>query len=72
MWDSIETQREFLTFAAMELGFGGDIQGWQNVSVKQFNAVPGGSNLLALYDYSLTKLLQAAYPQIDWSSHRTT
>ena len=69
-WKVQENQKEFLETLGKELGFKTK-EDWYNVTVKDFVS-HGGRGLLAHYDQSPSKVLQAIYPQHIWSSTQTT
>ena len=67
-WASLEVQREFLDAMAIKLGIEkGDRSAWYRVSTQQV-IDNGGKGLLQRYQFSLSKLLTAVYPDFAWDA----
>jgi len=64
-WDSLENQRDFVEWLGIKLGFK-MMEDWYKVNVKDI-AGNGGGGLLLKYTGSPHKLLEAIYPQQDWT-----
>jgi hypothetical protein len=65
MWEDPKRQREFLEFAATELGIK-TMEDWYNVTSAQLQHLGGAALILHIYKVSVVDLVTSVYPEHRW------